>query len=264
MSSKRKVLKEVIGWLVTIGFIGALFAVAVMTGVRVSPILSNSMEPTFVAGDAAVYVSTDIIPPAEGDIIVFTASVAGNEPMGIVHRWIGTEVDGTLITQGDNNTRPDPWRITSSDITGTYVTALPTHLLRNPYTIPVSGSVLVFVIIGLIALNYVKPNTDETENEEPIKPVKQDRNINGDKAVAIDWYSGGEDIPNSPPRYPWLEPLTLKETNTFHDMVNTKPLPKPVIPEGWTPKNIPLPPDPIDIYWAKSTESPVRPVRHSD
>lgn len=287
---KRKTpLRHAIEWVVALA-LGAGFLYAVMvTGIRVSPVVSDSMRPQFERGDAVLYVNTATRAPQEGDVIVFTAHLDSTTTLPVVHRWVDTGPEGQVITKGDNNDRRDPWPTTTADIQGVQIAAIPTHYLRNPWTAPIAGTILAFVIIASLALAFLKNDDDENPVADDNEPTPARRSFThrtetaqatalaADKArkktkpapEALDWYSGGEDRPGAPARFPWLEPNVqvitpvvpvIPANNTFATVIAEAARPHPVIPDGWTPANSTLPPDPEDIYLAQPSP-PVRPQR---
>jgi signal peptidase I len=274
---------------VTLATLAFIVYGTVVLGFRASPVMSDSMSPLVKQGDMVLYVNTNAITPKQNDVIIFTANLDATTTIPVVHRWVKTSPQGNIVTKGDNNERADPWVTKETDINGVMVGYLPLHVLRNPWTIPVAGTVLGFVIISymLMAFTGRKPEKENTVADAYTSPrrivkhqpesarttaLKADKKTKPRKPTPtpLDWYSGGENIPNSPPRYPWLEPVvkivkptTINETNTFAPFIKKAAHPIPVIPEGWTPRNITLPPEPEDIYYITPKNLPERPKRNT-
>jgi signal peptidase I len=81
-------------------------------------LVSPSMEPTFNTGDLFW------VRPVVGEIrpgMVVTYRMDGRI---ITHRVVAAE-GGALVTQGDNNWAPDPWKVPPSAVIGTPVLRLP-------------------------------------------------------------------------------------------------------------------------------------------
>jgi signal peptidase I len=251
-----------------VGLIAASAAIwAIQTyDVRLSPVLSDSMSPTFVQGDAVISVGTQARTPVEGDVVVFEGLITQDLTMPVVHRWIATNPDGTLVTKGDGNPEADRFALTADDIEAVQVFTLPTHYFRQPWVVPVSGAVLGFVFFSYLILwvtgrNKKDEASDDAGSETPVHRVVKQLDVPASVAAStpkrkrrksrevepLDWYSGGEDWPNSPPRYPWLEPAVKVVA-----VQETKPdIPVPIIPSWWVPVVVKLPPDPADIYLAR-------------
>ena len=75
---------------------------------HLATVVSNSMKPTFSAGDVVVTqtVATDSI--RVGDVITFVPP-GGGRPL--IHR-VSSMQDGVVTTRGDANSADDPWRAT--------------------------------------------------------------------------------------------------------------------------------------------------------
>ncbi len=78
----------------------------------------KSMQPTFRSEDLVVARAQDQY--ARGDIIVFQTKVGGDKGRTalIVHRIIGIDAEGIILTQGDNRTTADGVALTHHDILG--------------------------------------------------------------------------------------------------------------------------------------------------
>jgi signal peptidase len=107
-------------WLVTIGLVIVLviLALPIFTTYRLMVVLSGSMAPTLLPGDA-VLVRSDVASIHEGDIITFRS-----EGELVTHRVVEMQ-PGQLITQGDANNAPDLWPVPVSAVEGVYALRLP-------------------------------------------------------------------------------------------------------------------------------------------
>ncbi len=137
MSGKRAitVVVSIVLWVIII--IAALFAVTTMStrdinhvsniaGFTPLTVQTDSMAPTFNAGDLIIIKQVDPNTLQEGDIITFH-TIIQNEFALNTHRIESIkEVSGsrTYITKGDNNDIADTHMIASGDIVGKYVTKL--------------------------------------------------------------------------------------------------------------------------------------------
>lgn len=91
---------------------------------RLIVVEGDSMEPTFRLGDLVMVRDN---PTADiGDIVVF--HIPEGEPAAgllVIHRIVLRRPDGTYQTQGDNRATPDNFTVTSDDVIGTPVHAVP-------------------------------------------------------------------------------------------------------------------------------------------
>ncbi len=74
---------------------------------RFATVLSNSMQPTFSAGDVVVTRPVPIAVLQVGDVITF---VPPTEARTLIHR-IASLQDGVVTTRGDANGVDDPWHL---------------------------------------------------------------------------------------------------------------------------------------------------------
>jgi signal peptidase len=101
--------------------------VASIAGFTPMIVESDSMSPTFLAGDLIIIQSCDPATLEEGDIITFH-TIINNEYALNTHRIEQlTDQDGirSYVTKGDNNDIADTHVIADGDIVGKYVTRLP-------------------------------------------------------------------------------------------------------------------------------------------
>ncbi len=130
--------------------------VANIAGYSPMSVKTDSMAPTFAAGDLIIIKKVDTATLKEGDIVCFHTII--NSEMALnTHRIDSIEtVNGqrSYVTKGDNNTMADVERVTDSDIVGKYVGKLKWlgHVIEF-----LSGSVgflLVIVVPMLIFFIY--------------------------------------------------------------------------------------------------------------
>ena len=107
-------------WLLTLalGAVVLILTLPLFTPYRIMVVLSGSMAPSLLAGDA-VLIRSGANPIQEGDIVTFQ-----REGQLVTHRVVGVE-SGQLVTQGDANNAPDPWPVPLSAVEGVYVLRLP-------------------------------------------------------------------------------------------------------------------------------------------
>jgi signal peptidase len=104
-----------ISWLLL--FIGASVLVvgiaARVADVHVQTVVSNSMQPTFSAGDLVVTEPVFVSLVQVGDVIAFVPPQGGRP---VIHRVTSIE-NGVVTTRGDANPVDDPWHATLAGTT---------------------------------------------------------------------------------------------------------------------------------------------------
>jgi signal peptidase I len=110
-SRARLLLTIVQGGCLAVAFgLIATFAVAALAfHVRVSPVLTGSMRPTYAPGDVIITRPVNVHSLRPGDIAVF---VPPGESAAFAHRLASVSThDGHVVvtTKGDANPAPDPW-----------------------------------------------------------------------------------------------------------------------------------------------------------
>lgn len=85
-------------------------------------VVTGSMRPVLQPGDV-VLISPTSEEVTVGDVVAFPdPTQLGRD---ILHRVTGIADSGALVTKGDANGVADPWQISSSEVIGTQVLALP-------------------------------------------------------------------------------------------------------------------------------------------
>ncbi|MDK2916601.1 MAG: signal peptidase [Euryarchaeota archaeon] len=116
----RKVIAILLGAAVLVGLL--LF---VGHGMMLMVVLSGSMTPLMLPGDAIIVAPVDPDQVKVGDVVVFQHPGQG-ERMVITHRVIGIDADtGLYATKGDANNAPDSFSISKDDIIGRPVFLIP-------------------------------------------------------------------------------------------------------------------------------------------
>lgn len=101
--------------------------VASLAGYTPLTVASDSMAPTFRAGDMIVIRKCDTAKLEEGDIVTFH-TIINNEYALNTHRIAEIQEQGgvrSYVTKGDNNAIADTHMIADGDIVGKFVTRLP-------------------------------------------------------------------------------------------------------------------------------------------
>ena len=114
---------------------------------HLNTVLSNSMQPTFSAGDMVV---TRTVPTSSlqvGDVITF---IPPGSNQALIHR-IASLQDGVITTRGDANSVADPWHLTLTSTTTNRLVAVVPFLgwlteLQRP------ALLLAGALVGLLIL----------------------------------------------------------------------------------------------------------------
>jgi len=129
-------------------------ALALGTDMPVVAVESNSMVPTFSAGDILVLQGADSL--KVGDIIVFSPA-DGQTP--VVHRIIEVNPDGTFQTKGDANSGQLPFEksISAEQVHGKAVLIVPYlgWLKLGMMQLVLPNALWIIVLVGAIAFIYV-------------------------------------------------------------------------------------------------------------
>ena len=130
--------------------------VASLAGYTPLSVVSDSMAPTFDAGDLIIIRSCDPATLQEGDIITFH-TIINNEFALNTHRIAEIDDQGgarSYVTKGDNNEIADVHMITDGDIVGKFVTRLPKFGRVVEFLSSSTGFLLVIVLPLLIFFIY--------------------------------------------------------------------------------------------------------------
>lgn len=125
--------------------------VANLAGFTPLSVVTDSMAPTFQAGDLIIIRSCDPASLKEGDIVTFH-TIINNEFALNTHRI--AEIQGqadarSYVTKGDNNDIADIHMITDGDIVGKYVARLP-HFGRVVEFLSSSTRFLLVIVLPLL------------------------------------------------------------------------------------------------------------------
>lgn len=104
------------GWLMGALLVSLLLWVLIpmlVLGWKPMAVMSESMSPLIRTGDV-VMIDPDLESPDEGSVVAFNS-----EGSVTIHRIVTTERDGTLISKGDSNSRPDSTPVAAEDVIGT-------------------------------------------------------------------------------------------------------------------------------------------------
>ncbi len=114
-------------------------------------VLTGSMKPTINPGDLVVALSTDLIEPKIGKVVIYGARDLDGKMVTVwAHRIISGDSNQGFIIKGDANDKPDIGRIPPADIQSVVILHLPrVGSLFNIYS-------LVFIFSGLILISFAK------------------------------------------------------------------------------------------------------------
>lgn len=129
---------------------GGVFGIVLVNG--------HSMEPTFHTGD--VVISMKATSYQRGDIIAYEVSDSTIGKGGhVIHRIVGiTRVHGEPVftTRGDNNPSDDPWTVSSHDVFGRKIIAIPAI---GKYMVSSHGSLLLGGVLAVAVIIAVWPSS---------------------------------------------------------------------------------------------------------
>ena len=159
------ILVSIILWAVIL--LAALFAfttlatknnnqVASLAGFTPLSVVSDSMAPTFNAGDLIIIKKCDPATLVEGDIVTFH-TIINNEFALNTHRIDEIQTMGDVrsyVTKGDNNAIADIHMISDGDIVGKYVAKLPFFGKVVQFLSSSTGFLLVIVLPLLLFFIY--------------------------------------------------------------------------------------------------------------
>lgn len=130
--------------------------VASLAGYTPLSVVSDSMAPTFNAGDLIIIRKCDTSTLEKGDIITFH-TIINNEFALNTHRIDEIQEQGgvrSYVTKGDNNLIADVHMITDGDIVGKFVTRLPKFGKVVDFLSSSMGFLLVIVLPLLVFFIY--------------------------------------------------------------------------------------------------------------
>lgn len=157
----------VVTWAVVLAALALLGLVAIgprVFGYQIESVLSGSMVPTFRPGDAVLVTSEPTADVRVGQVISYRIPVGNHhvETHRII-RIISRGVHPVVITKGDANTAPDPWR---ARLVGARVSQMRAvipglgtaiHALRAPVVHALTMLVAPVIIIVLLLVRIWRP-----------------------------------------------------------------------------------------------------------
>jgi signal peptidase len=173
---KNEYVKSLILLAIILGAIAAFWfglRIYLRTDYPLLAVASGSMIPTLNVGDLIVvqggfHVNDIVAAYGTGDIIVFHKPGGSDEL--IVHRAVAKFENGAfsyIVTKGDNNPGPDPWRVYDRDLVGKVVWSIP-YLGNIPLFVhtPTGMTIIVILIVILILVEFIIPSTKEKKESE--------------------------------------------------------------------------------------------------
>ena len=117
---------------------------------HVSTVLSNSMQPTFSAGDMVVTQTISIDALHVGDVITF---MQPGTTRVLIHR-ISSFQDGVITTRGDANSVDDPWKFNLTGPTANRLVAVVPYVgwltqLQRPALLLAAAFVCLAILLEL-------------------------------------------------------------------------------------------------------------------
>lgn len=111
-------------------------------------VVTGSMRPTIEPGDV-VLAAPPSGEPQVGDVVVFQDPIHGDRD--VVHRIVGFDSEGQVISQGDANSEVDPWTLSPFDVSGGVVFQVPKvgFLVEAMSS---KGGILAFLVVPSLAI----------------------------------------------------------------------------------------------------------------
>lgn len=139
-------------WALGVALVVVALATTAILGYRVVAVHSESMKPTLDVGSAIVIDDVAIDEVEEGDVVVFNHPRSNRS---VLHRVVGVEQVGSsigLITRGDANPADDLTAVTSGELKGRMVLALP---WLRPVVLMVTTSVGMLVLLSVPLVLFI-------------------------------------------------------------------------------------------------------------
>lgn len=120
---------------------------------HVQTVISNSMQPTFSAGDLVVTQPVSISAIHAGDVIAFLPTASSQRP--VIHRVVAFD-DGVMTTKGDGNSREDPWRLSPDASATAYrlVLVVPYAGWLSQFQMPLLLLALLFAALAVVQIAW--------------------------------------------------------------------------------------------------------------
>lgn len=146
-------------------------------------VVSDSMSPQIIKGDAIIIKDIDNSTVKVGDIIIFPDPEHGEEGNLIIHRVVGIEEVNNVkfyYTKGDANPGQDNWKVSMGQVTGGVAVRLPDFgdfldFIASPrgyvscIVIPAIASLVIASLLGLVEklVGEPKPEAQTTPDFPP-------------------------------------------------------------------------------------------------
>ncbi len=138
-----------------------------LVGFQTTTVMSGSMEPRLMVGDAIVVRHVDAGQVAPGQVLLFDDP---DQPGRLrMHRLISVKSDGQLVTKGDANAAPDTSTVGADAVRGAAFlripyAGLPNYWIRTGQPLPLAGGVvLVLLLMSGVRLGRMLEDEDQRE-----------------------------------------------------------------------------------------------------
>lgn len=151
-------------------------------GYSVLRVVTGSMEPTIFTGDYIVVHQTEPSDLKKGDIISFYSDEDNIKDLLVTHRIVEVKEDGTFITQGDANNKPDDIPVRAERLVGKYLHKARFFGMISSFT-DSSKLILFLVIIPILLMSIYETKTLAKQWKEYKQEVGSDKTDNMDKEI---------------------------------------------------------------------------------
>jgi len=173
-SRHRHYLANVVLALVVLALLALTWPVQHGGHLGITIVTGHSMEPTLHTGDIVLTWKQSTYKP--GDVVVYPVPDGPGAGIDVIHRLIGFQPDGTLITQGDNNRGPDPWHPTMASVAGSQTVLIPAAgdaigLLRRPWIIALVLAAIAGACAYWLVLDVTREQASDAAEDAPASSV---------------------------------------------------------------------------------------------
>jgi len=136
-------------------------------GIGSQVVMTSSMTPAILAGDAVITVGPRLHQAEIGDVVVYQVRWGSDELPAISHRIVASKGPGVWTTKGDNNPGADPWPVPQDRISGVVIVHVPLHYFRDSR---IAGATLG-AIAAVVVMVLFFPRRRRAEGARPEAPT---------------------------------------------------------------------------------------------
>ena len=161
---RRRLVRSTLGWVMTAALAVAAIVALRLMGVGSQIVLTSSMAPAILAGDAVITVGSRLHQPEIGDVVVYHVRWGSEELPPISHRIVASRGPGVWTTKGDYNAEDDPWPVPQERISGVVILRVPLHYFRDSR---VAGTTVGAMVAAGVAVLFWPRRRVAAESVDP-------------------------------------------------------------------------------------------------